>query len=1059
MNNTKAYLGLDVGSASVKIAALVPVQLADEVLAVEGAQQCLRETRPQKPNKAAANEQMTVLVGRYRRTRGRPIDALRESLVEFFKYVDPKHLASAALTGTGGDNLAETLGVVRFNGFQTVTRAVDLLCPDVRTVLELGGETSKFLSLVPEAGTGRLGIVNYSTNGDCAAGTGSFLDQQAGRLKYAVEDLGDIVEKAERSAQIAGRCSVFAKSDMIHAQQKGFTPPEVLRGLCDAVATNYRSAVVKGHKLESNIAFVGGVSANRAVVRSLERVFELGEGELVVPDCADSYGAIGAAILAMEKDDSGKPGFDLLQRIDAKDQRRGHSLDSSKPLNLDRVTLLRDKVKLYAFPEDGSLIDAYIGLDIGSVGTKLVVIDQDGNVVHEIFTRTQGRPIEVVTRCMMEVEQAVGRYIRVRGVGTTGSGRELIGELVGADSINDEITAHKTGATFVGDRLLGKRPDTIFEIGGQDSKYISLESEGDGSGDTVVVDFTMNEACAAGTGSFLEERAEELGVSIKGEFSRLALAAKTPVKLGERCTVFMEKDVNTCMQRGADQGDIIAGLAYSVAYNYINRVVRGRHIGDCIFFQGGTAFNDSVAAAFSMICKKQIIVPPHNAVLGAIGAALLAREKAIATGSQSRFRGYDLTKVDYTLREFTCKGCGNQCSVQEFRVGEEKTYWGDKCSDRFRKRAKTEKKAIIPDLVALREKLIAADDSDDPDGAAMTIGIPLAMYAWDQLPFWRRFFRDCGFKVVVSGETNRQTVLRGLDSVVAEPCFPIIVAHGHVAELKDKAVDYIWLPNIVSSETRFKETESYVCPWGQTLPFIIRQVPQLRDWADKILCPTIRRREGKKHQRDVMTDVVQKLGVSKAKAHAAFDRAVTVQKTFEDSYVQAGREALATLRHAGESGIVVVGRPYNIHDAGVSLSAARKLRDFYGVNVIPIDSLPLADVDIRDVNNNMYWEYGRRILAAGKLVRDYPNLHIVYITNFKCGPDSYVKSFLREASGKPFLTLQFDGHSNDAGTLTRCEAYLDSKGIMRWWRKSEKESTVSKVERSTSRECRMPVLD
>ena len=554
MNNTNAYLGLDVGSASVKIAAFVPVKLAGEVLAIEGAREVLRETRPQRRDQSPTSEQMTVLVGRYRRTKGRPVEALRESLIEFFRYVDPENFNCAALTGTGGDNLAETLGVIRFNGFQTVTRAVDLLCPDVRTILELGGETSKFLSLIPETGTGRLGIVNYSANGDCAAGTGSFLDQQAGRLKYAVEDLGDIVAKAERSAQIAGRCSVFAKSDMIHAQQKGFTPPEVLRGLCDAVATNYRSAVVKGHKLESNIAFVGGVSANKAVVRSLERVFDLREGELVVPECADSYGAIGAAILAMENGDSDKSGFDLLQRIDAKDQRRGHGLDSSRPLNLDRVTLLRDKVKLYAFPQDGSLVDAFIGLDIGSVGTKLVVIDQDGNVVHEIFTRTQGRPIEVVTRCMMEVEQAVGKFIRVRGVGTTGSGRELIGELVGADSINDEITAHKTGATFVGDRLLGKRPDTIFEIGGQDSKYISLESEGDGSGDTVVVDFTMNEACAAGTGSFLEERAEELGVSIKGEFSRLALAAKTPVKLGERCTVFMKKDVNTCMQRGADRG-------------------------------------------------------------------------------------------------------------------------------------------------------------------------------------------------------------------------------------------------------------------------------------------------------------------------------------------------------------------------------------------------------------------------------------------------------------------------------------------------------------------------
>ena len=204
-----------------------------------------------------------------------------------------------------------------------------------------------------------------------------------------------------------------------------------------------------------------------------------------------------------------------------------------------------------------------------------MLIDGHGDVIHHIFTRTEGRPIQVVTRILRELEEAVGWAVRVVGVGTTGSGRELIGELVGADSINDEITAHKTGATFIGDRLLGKRPDTIFEIGGQDSKYISLEAEGGTSTETIVVDFTMNEACAAGTGSFLEERAAELGVSIKDEFAELALSSKAPIRLGERCTVFMERDVNTYMQRGANRADVIAGLAYSIAYNYINRVVRG----------------------------------------------------------------------------------------------------------------------------------------------------------------------------------------------------------------------------------------------------------------------------------------------------------------------------------------------------------------------------------------------------------------------------------------------------------------------------------------------------
>ncbi|NLG44196.1 MAG: CoA activase, partial [Phycisphaerae bacterium] len=667
--------------------------------------------------------------------------------------------------------------------------------------------------------------------------------------------------------------------------------------------------------------------------------------------------------------------------------------------------------------------------------------------------------VEVVTRCLRELEEAVGWGVRVRGVGSTGSGRELIGELVGADSINDEITCHKTGATFVGDRLLGKRPDTIFEIGGQDSKFISLQPEGGDSRETIVVDFTMNEACAAGTGSFLEERATELGVSIKDEFSRLALSSQAPIRLGERCTVFMERDVNTCMQRGAQRADIIAGLAYSIVYNYINRVVRGRPIGDCIFFQGGTAYNDAVAAAFSIVCDKEIIVPPHNAVLGAIGAALLAKEKIARTGASTRFRGYDLEQVEYSLREFTCKGCGNLCSIQEFNVAGEKTYWGDKCSERYRKQVKTDRIPIIPDLIARRLELLNADDAGDPPHPRGSIGIPLAMYTWDWLPLWRRFFRDCGFQVIVSSETNRQTVRQGLDSVVAEPCFPIIVAHGHIAELISRKVDYLWIPNLITVPGRDSHLENYVCPWGSTLPFIIRHNPAFRGWADRILFPLLSLQRGTDVLRGDMVRVAAKLGVPAKTARRAFEAAWAAQQRFLSAYQEAGRAALQRLIDTRESGMVLVGRPYNSHDAGVSLAIARKLREQYGVNLLPVDALPLAGIDVTDVNDNMYWAYGRRILAAAKLVREHPNLHIIYVTNFKCGPDSFVKAFIRKASGKPFLTLQFDGHSNDAGMLTRCEAYLDSKGILRWWRTQQTKSIheLLPAAQSISPKCPTPV--
>jgi len=1050
------HLGIDVGAVSVKGALLLPKQLAQSLLARGGLPVGLRAlSTPQ-------GRDVAVVVVRSRRAHGRPLEVTRELLEEVSHALGSEPVAGMALTGSGSDLVAEALGVRRCNDFQACVRAIDLLHPQVRTVFEIGGETSRYIRLMPDPGSGMLGIVDYSSNGDCAAGTGSFLDQQASRLQYAVEEIGGIVAQTERAAQIAGRCSVFAKSDMVHAQQRGFRPPEVLRGLCNAVATNFKSAVVKGRVSEPPVAVLGGVSANSAVVDALCEVFELQDGALMVPDAADSLGAVGAAIIAADATENDPPNLrDQVRRLSRDAGGGSHAFPTSPPLSLERVTLLRDRVKPYESPEDNAIIDAYLGLDIGSVGTKLVLIDGQGDVIDYIFTRTEGRPIEVVTRCLRELEERVGWRVRVCAVGSTGSGRELVGELVGADSINDEITAHKTGATFVGDRLLGKRPDTIFEIGGQDSKYISLESEGGDSTDTVVVDFTMNEACAAGTGSFLEERAEELGVSIKDEFAALAFRSKAPLKLGERCTVFMERDVNTYMQRGAQREDVIAGLAYSIAYNYINRVVRGRRIGDCIFFQGGTAYNDAVAAAFSIICGKEIIVPPHNVLLGAIGVALLAKEKVAAARSETRFRGYDVEKTDYALREFTCKGCGNRCSVQEFNVQGEKTFWGDKCSDRYRKRAKTDRKPVIPDLVAARHELLQADDDGDPPGATTTIGIPLAMYTYDLLPLWRRFFRDCGFKVTTSAATDRRTVRLGLDSALAEPCFPIIVAHGHVAELVKKNVDYLWLPNILSADIDSDGDlpETHVCPWGQTLPWVIRQAPQFQAWQARILCPTLRFRAGLKRLRKTLVDAVAALGVRRSVAARAFDAGWAAQQRFRSMYEQAGREALEMLERTGEAGMVLVGRPYNIHDLGVSISTAKKLRDHYGVNILPIDALPLADIDVRDVNENMYWEYGQKILAAAKLVGQRSNLHIIFITNFKCGPDSFLKGYIRPASGKPFLSLQFDGHSNDAGTMTRCEAYLDSKGILRWWRTCPSKATEKALSAgpSTSPRCPTPL--
>jgi len=1011
-------IGLDIGAVSLKLAAMGAPDDAAQLAALTrnnpeffSAQFPLESPYADRP----------LALSRYRRIQGSPVQSTFDLLKELYEHVPEENVEGIRVTGSGSQLLAKLMGIYFENEFRAVAKGIRVFFPEVRTVFEMGGESSKYIRLEPTNESRYLGITDYSSSGDCAAGTGSFIDQQATRLLYKIEEVGPVACGASCSARVAGRCSVFAKSDMIHAQQKGYTTDQILKGLCEAVARNFKSAIVKGRHVTNPVMFIGGVAQNAAVRNAMAEAFKLEHEDLIVPELHAWMGALGAAMF--ESEEWKKRSFKRIHQL--KQHTGKQSFACTDPLSMEKVNLLRDHVQDPPLPPPGQKVPAYLGIDIGSVSTNLVVINEQGQLLHEIYLRTQGRPIEVVQKGLQEIQELIADRIDIKGVGTTGSGRELIGELIGADTVNDEITAHKTGSTHVC-TMLGMEPvDTILEIGGQDSKFIRLDKG-------VVVDFTMNEACAAGTGSFLEEQAEKLGISIKGEFAQLALASKAPARLGERCTVFMERDVTSLLLKGAEVGDLAAGLAYSVALNYLNRVVRGRKIGKQIFFQGGTAYNDAVAAAFSQILGQTVIVPPHNGVIGAIGMALIAQERMKDSQQPSKFRGYDLEAVDFTTREFVCQACSNFCDIKEFKIEGNKTYWGDKCSDKFRKRARTDRIPVIPDLVEFRDKQLEEVYRPPVGGGRKTVGIPRTMFFYDRFPFWCAYFQELGFDVVVSPQTDRKISTVGDEMSIAQPCFPVKVAHGHVQSLIEKGLDYVLLPNAVNQEAPDYVTESFLCPWNQTLPFVIRATPQVAKVDDKVLAPTVRFQSGEEGVRKSLAEFARtKLRISRRISDRAVKAAYQAQQTFTASLLHAGQHALQELIDSDEPALVLVGRPYNLYDRSVNCDIPRKLRAQYGVNVLPLDFLPLEDEDIRDINENMYWNSGRRILAAARIAARNPNLHLVFISNFKCGPDSYIKSFVDEAAGKPGLVLQFDGHSNDAGFITRCEAYLDSKGFLR----------------------------
>ena len=480
----------------------------------------------------------------------------------------------------------------------------------------------------------------------------------------------------------------------------------------------------------------------------------------------------------------------------------------------------------------------------------------------------------------------------------------------------------------------------------------------------------------------------------------------------------------------------------------------------------GAAHAGCFSMAFSMILGKRIIVPPHNGIIGAIGMALIAQEvmgakqqarghgrtlnaaadalpsaqvPAPPTQPVSTFRGFDLNTTSFRTREFVCKACSNFCDMKEITVDGRKTYWGDKCSDKFRKRARTNRQAVIEDLVSLRDGLLRQGYRDPQPGqysGKPRVGVPQAMYYYDRFPFWRTYLEGIGFEIVVSGATDHTIATRGAEVSLAEPCFPLQIAHGHIHALLNgaperPAVDFVLVPNVVDMEAPESPIASHLCPWNQTLPFVIRSAPEFEKHANLLLSPTIHFRAGRRHVQKELASYFRHFGVSDRDSDRAAESAYRAQAKFTAQLLHEGGRAWMSLRTEGQPCVLLVGRAYNMYDRASNCDIPRKLRELYGVNVLPMDFLSLDDQPSDDLHANMFWNSGRRILAAGRFARNHPNMHIIYITNFKCGPDSFIKHFLRDVALSPFLILQFDGHGNDAGYLTRCEAYLDSKGILR----------------------------
>ena len=572
----------------------------------------------------------------YKRHFGGVETSVFEVVSELYNRLDIKNVKAIAFTGNHGRIISEKLdGFYEFESIAQILGAVHLQ-PDVRSIISMGGQDTALYILSHHGSTWQLD--DFNTNTPCASGTGSFIDQQAERLASSMygkdldksethitkimENFISLGLESKSPVRVACRCTVFTKTDMIHLQNKGEKLEDIIAGLHIGNTSNYLSTIVSNRVLLEPILFIGGLTLNELQVKAFRQHFS----NLIVPQHATSIGALGVALQAKEQDIANRPGLDKLKSIT---EIGAFSFPTAPKLELIKTDFPEDN-EIKVLQKQIKKIPGFLGIDIGSTTIKYALINENRKIIDKEYLQTKGKPIEMTQTLLRILKDRLGDTIDIKGVATTGSGRMVAGDFLNADLIIDEITAHARGAVEI-DPLI----DTIFEIGGQDSKYISISN-------TFPLDFDMNKVCAAGTGSFLHELANKNGINIVDEFQQIALSSEKPIKLTERCTVFMESDLVSYAQKGGQKNDLIAGLCYAIVYNYLHRVVENKKIGERIMFLGGPSLNKAIVSAFEEVLGKGLLIPKHREVLGGFGAAISVQEKiAKEQKKESSFRGID----------------------------------------------------------------------------------------------------------------------------------------------------------------------------------------------------------------------------------------------------------------------------------------------------------------------------------------------------------------------------------------------------------------------------------
>ncbi|WP_071131104.1 2-hydroxyacyl-CoA dehydratase [Enterococcus timonensis] len=945
------------------------------------------------------NEKKAVFQ-KYQRHFSDVLEATRKILIEAKDILPANQPLKMNITGSGGMGLADVLDIPFVQEVIACTRTVEELIPETDVAIELGGEDAKI--------TFFEGALEQRMNGSCAGGTGAFIDQMAMLLKTDANGLNELAKNYQQLYPIASRCGVFAKTDVQPLINEGAAREDIAASIFQAVVNQTIAGLASGRKIRGNVAFLGGPLYFMSELRQrFIETLHLKPEQVIFPENPQLFVAYGAAFYAESAEESTLE--NLLHALDNDDGKKLVKSRTLDPLfaNEQELADFRDRhgkatVATKKLAEHVGV--TFLGIDAGSTTTKVVLINEDGDILFDFYGNNEGQPLETTMQVLTDLYELMPENTFIGKACITGYGEHLIKNALKVDLGEVETMAHYKAANFFQPGV-----DFILDIGGQDMKAMTIK-------DGVLSSIQLNEACSSGCGSFIETFAKSLNYNVK-DFAKEALLAKNPVDLGSRCTVFMNSKVKQVQKEGATVGEISAGLSYSVIKNAIYKVIKIRRpedLGEKIVCQGGTFYNEAVLRAFETITGRTVIRPTIAGLMGAFGCALLALED-YQVGEETTTLNLAELKQFSADKEFThCGLCENNCllTVTIFSDGR-KFITGNRCEKGAQIKISKEDRRI--NLVDYKyRKLFRYRSLKLKDAPQGEIGIPRVLNLYENYPLWQTFFTKLGFRVVLSPRSDKELYESGMETIPSDTaCYPAKITHGHIQALINQKIPLIFYPGIVFERIEDANASNHFnCPIVQSYPDVIRNnVDEIRDGLVDYRNPFLNLAD-EQSVAEVLFKTFADKGFTQEQITEALHEGYQALDDFKADIQKKGEETLARLQETGQKGVVLAGRPYHL-DPEINHGIAEVITQ-EGFHVLTEDSIShLGDVpNLRVVNQ---WVYHARLYAAASLVAKSKNLELVQLNSFGCGLDAVTTDQVEEIMdqyGKIYTVLKIDEGAN-----------------------------------------------